>query len=171
MSSEIDPAPVAYEHTDDYGHSLTMRPSFDLLNTACVRTSQAVFVKAEDLPGMVGALYRAAGQQSPIILPRLRWYGTDQTAHSCNGVRVTRDYKTITVFGHALTATTARGLATVLAEMAEAADAEPDPAQLAALAKVVRELAAKDVQTHDNNGEAVARAILAAGYARTEEQT
>lgn len=158
MRSEVDPALAAFEYVDDYGHTLTARPSFDLLDTACVRTSQAVFVKAEDLPGMVAKLYQAAGQEPPIILPRpaeaeLREHGwvDGQSVNASAGHR----------FVGSVPAEQARTYAAHLAAAADLAEAEPDPAQLKHLTALIDPW---------STAEANARAILAAGYVRAEDQ-
>jgi hypothetical protein len=158
------PEMTRYEHTDDYGHVLTVRPSYDLLGMACVRTSQAVWVTAEDLPGLVANLYRAVEQEPPILLPR---YKPEEG--------MTRDGKVRAAnipSGEDMAPADALDIASWYATAAEVAAFEalsqPDPAQVAALAEVIRDLAEQDVLTSDDDGKAVARAILAAGYARTE---
>lgn len=160
------PVTARHEHTDDYGHVLTVRPSYDLQGMACVRTSQAVWVTAEDLPSLVAGLYRAVGQEPPILLPRRE-----------PDPEMTRDGMVQAWFpsGTFVEPAEALNIASWYATAAELATAEalsqPDPAQVAALAEVIRDLAEQDVLTSDDGGRAVARAILAAGYARTEDKT
>src|SRR5690606_24670475 len=109
---------------------------------------------------------RAAGQEPPILLPRRE-----------PDPAMTRDGKVragIRPSRQDMTPAAARDMASWYATAAEIATAEalsqPDPAQVAALAEVIRDLAERDVLTTDDGGQAVARAILAAGYARTEDK-
>ena len=97
----------------------------------------AHITKAEALaagPQILRFCYEVNDQKPPIILDRLDWHGTDRTRHTLNGVSVHRDRRTIRLFDHTISATTARMLARALAEMAEDAENEPDPAEVAHLA-------------------------------------
>lgn len=98
----------------------------------------ASVTKAEAIaagPQILKFCYDVNDQQPPIVLDRLDWYGTDRTAHDVNGARVRRDGRIIKLFGRDLSRSTARLLARVLAEMAEDAENEPDPAQVEMLAE------------------------------------
>lgn len=105
-----------------------------------------VHVRGSALDELVTAMYAAAGRKV-IILPDVNWYGTDRTAFAFNGIRITRNGKTITLPRATVNAVTARGLAAVLAGLADAADSEPDPAELAALAEQLRTWAAQNNNT------------------------
>ncbi|TYK45210.1 hypothetical protein [Actinomadura decatromicini] len=98
----------------------------------------AAVTKAEALaagPQILKFCYEVNDQTPPIVLERLNWHGADRTVHHVNGVKVNRIRGTIHLFGCELNATTARLLARVLAEMAEDAENEPDPAQVEMLAE------------------------------------
>lgn len=98
----------------------------------------ASITKAEALaagPQILKYCFHVNDQEPPIVLDRLDWGGTDRTVHTLNGVRVNRDGRLIRLFDHTINATTARMLAQALAEMAEDADNEPDPAQVEMLAE------------------------------------
>ncbi|SET52404.1 hypothetical protein [Nonomuraea wenchangensis] len=119
---------------------------------------RVVDVPAADLPEIVAALYRAAGQEPPIILPRpdtheLRTEGwvDGRNVNASAGLRVVGSVPTMQ----------ARDYAAHLAAAADLADAEPDPEQLKQLVELIDPW---------STAEANARAILAAGYGRTEEQ-
>ena len=97
----------------------------------------AAVTKGEALaagPQILRFCYEVNDQTPPIVLQRLDWHGTDRTRQTLNGVVVRRDGRMITVFGQVINATTARMVARALAEMAEDADNEPDPAEVAHLA-------------------------------------
>lgn len=155
------PAPIVHEHTDDEDQTLSIVSSQFRLSTAFVESCNGVYVTPEDLPGVVRKLYEAAGQEPPILLPRLNWRGDDRTVFSYNGVYVTRSGKAISLLGRTWDATTARGVARVLAEMADAADEELDPALLEPLAKLIDDVG-------DLSPMEIATALLRAGYARGE---
>jgi hypothetical protein len=145
----------------------------DLVIEPSIRAEGAVYfgqssargwhIRVEDLPELVGALYKAAGQEPPILLPRLEWHGSDRRVHSFNGVLVERVGKSIRILSTTWSATTARGVARVLAELADAADAEPDPEKLADLAAVLRKAGVLGEAREE-----IARAVLGAGYTRSE---
>lgn len=98
-----------------------------------------------------------------IALPRLNWYGNNKTAFTVNGVRIERHGRLIHILGRVWSAETAYGVARVLAEMAEAARAKPDPALLDAVQGVV-ETAIDTVQAQSlgdpADAERIARIIL-----------
>jgi len=119
-----------------------------------------VHILAADLPEVVAGLYRAAGQEPPILLPR---YAPEP--------QMTRDGKVragIRPSGEDMTPADALDIASWYATAAELAAVEalsqPDPAQVEDLAEVIEALA--DGSTAD----VIARAILRAGYARTEDK-
>lgn len=116
----------------------------------------ASITRAEALaagPQILKFCYRVNDQEPPIVLDRLHWGGTDRTVHTLNGVRVNRDGRMIRLFDHTINATTARLIARALAEMAEDADNEPDPAQVEMLAEFL------DNQM-DTTPEGLARQVL-----------
>lgn len=128
----------------------TLRVNHDMVQIG------ANITKAEALaagPQILKFCFEVNDQEPPIILDRLDWHGTDRTVHTVNGVKVNRIRRTIHLFGRELNATTARMLARVLAEMAEDAENEPDPAQVEMLAEFLNE------QT-DTTPEGLARQVL-----------
>lgn len=157
-----------YIYTDPYQYELRFAPSSAVktdVEISCDADS-GVDVPVADLPEVVAKLYRAAGQEPPILLPRYK-----------PEPEMTRDGKVragIRPSRQDMTPAAARDMASWYATAAELATVEalsqPDPAQVAALAEVIRDLAERDVLTTDDGGQAVARAILAAGYARTEDK-
>ncbi|MEU4577477.1 hypothetical protein [Nonomuraea sp. NPDC023979] len=109
----------------------------------------------EDLPELVAALYQAAGQEAPIILPRPST--EDLRAHGwIDGNRVNADAGRV---AGTTTPGVARELAACLAAAADVAQVEPDPEQLKQLVALLDPWATV---------EANARAVLAAGYTRSE---
>lgn len=146
----------------------------DLVIEPSIRAEGAVYfgqssargwhIRVEDLPELVSALYTAAGQQPPILLPPLNWHGDDREGFVFNGVSALRTGKTISILGRTWNAETARGVARVLAGLADAADAEPDPVALQLLADVVD----GSTPLSRDDAETIARAVLAAGYTRSE---
>lgn len=117
----------------------------------------AAITKAEALdagPQILRYCYEVNDQKPPIVMERLDWYGTDRTRHTLNGVSVRRDGRTIRLFDHTINATTARMLARALAEMAEDAENEPDPADVAHLAAFFSE------EATDTSPEGLARQML-----------
>lgn len=153
-----------YRYTDLNGSGLYAGASSN--PGADVYLDADVHILAADLPEVVAGLYRAAGQEPPILLPR---YAPEP--------EMTRDGKVraeIRPSGQDMTPADALDMASWYATAAELATAEalaqPDPAQVAALAEVIRDFAEQDVLTSDDGGRAVARAILAAGYTRTEDK-
>lgn len=117
----------------------------------------AAVTKAEALaagPQILRYCYEVNDQAPPIVLERLDWYGTDRTRHTLNGVSVRRDGRMIAVFGQVINATTARMLARALAEMAEDAENEPDPAEVERLAAFFSE------EATDTSPEGLARQVL-----------
>src|SRR5690606_29021012 len=156
-----------YIYTDPYQYELRFAPSSAVktdVEISCDADS-GVDVPVADLPEVVAKLYRAAGQEPPILLPRRE-----------PDPAMTRDGKVrpLMLTGDDLEPADALNLAVWYATAAEIAAvgalSQPDPAQVAALAEVIRDLAERDVLTTDDGGQAVARAILAAGYARTEDK-
>lgn len=105
-------------------------------------------------PQILRFCYEVNDQAPPIVLDRLDWHGTDRTRHTLNGVSVRRDGQRIAVFGQVINATTARMLARALAEMAEDAENEPDPAEVAHLAAFFSE------EATDTSPEGLARQML-----------
>lgn len=117
----------------------------------------AAVTKAEALdagPQILRYCFEVNDQKPPIVLERLDWYGTDRTRHTLNGVSVRRDGRMIAVFGQVINATTARLIARALAEMAEDAENEPDPAEVAHLAAFFSE------EATDTSPEGLARQML-----------
>src|SRR5690606_38164591 len=153
-----------YIYTDPYQYELRFAPSSAVktdVEISCDADS-GVDVPVADLPEVVAKLYRAAGQEPPILLPRYK-----------PEPEMTRDGKVragIRPSRQDMTPAAARDMASWYATAAELATVEalsqPDPAQVAALAEGIRDLAERHVLTTDDGGQAVARAILAAGYAR-----
>jgi hypothetical protein len=153
-----------YRFVDAYHNTLKVEPSEGDAETAYIEALSGAHVPAADLPEIVANLYRAAGQEPPILLSR----------HKPEPI-MTRDGKVRAAnipSGEDMTPADALDMASWYATAAEKAAFEalsqPDPAHVAALAEVIRDLAEQDVLTSDDDGKAVARAILAAGYARTE---
>lgn len=156
-----------YTYTDPYGYELRFAPSSAVktdVEISCDANS-GVDAPAADLPGIVAGLYRAAGQEPPILLPR-RDPDPDMTRDGMVQVW----YPSGTFVEPAEALYIASWYATAAEKAAFEALSQPDPAQVAALAEVIRDLAERDVLTSDDDGRAVARAILAAGYARTEDK-
>jgi hypothetical protein len=154
-----------YTYTDPYGYELRFAPSSAVktdVEISCDADS-GVDVPAADLPEIVAKLYRAAGQEPPILLPRRE----PEEAMTQDGM-VQAWYPSGAVVEPAEALNIASWYATAAETAAFEALSQPDPAQVAALAEVIRDLAERDVLTSDDDGRAVARAILAAGYARTE---
>lgn len=117
----------------------------------------ANITKAEALdagPQILQFCYEINGQEPPIVLERLNWPGTDRTLHTLNGVTIRRDGQMIAVLGQVITVTTARLLARALAEMAEDAENEPDPAEVERLAAFFSE------EATDTSFEGLARQML-----------
>ena len=147
------PAPVVHEHVDDEGQGLSIVSSEYRPNIAFVEGCNGAYVTPEDLPGLVRKLYEAAGQEPPIILPR---YKPDALMTRGGKVR-----PMLTPTGDDMDVTEARDLASWYATAADLADAEPDPEQVKQLAYVIGGM-------YVRSPEAIARAVLAAGYSRSE---
>lgn len=117
----------------------------------------AAVTKAEALaagPQILRYCYEVNEQKPPIVMERLDWGGTDRTRHTLNGITVRRDGRMIAVFGRVINATTARLIARALAEMAEDAENEPDPAEVAHLAAFLSD------EVTDTSPEGLARQML-----------
>jgi hypothetical protein len=147
-----------YEYTDPEGSTFVIYPwPRDDREGATISWGQAhdgALIPPDRIAEVVAALYRAVGRPAPIVLERLNWHGTDRTRHTLNGVTVRRDGQRIAVLGQVITATTARMLARALAEMAEDAENEPDPAEVERLAAFLSE------EYLDTSPEGLARRVL-----------
>lgn len=150
--------PVVHEHVDDEGVGLSIVSSEYRPNVAFVEGCNGAYVTPEDLPGLVRKLYEAAGQEPPILLPRPT---ISDLGGWIDGQRVNVD--AIRTAG-LVTPGRARGLAARLAASADVAEAEPDPEAINQLAEVI---CAGD-RTTRGFAQLIARAVLAAGYARGE---
>ncbi|MER7361832.1 hypothetical protein [Nonomuraea wenchangensis] len=157
-----------YIYTDPYGSRLRIYPSegskTDVTMQVLDRTD--INAPAADLPEIVAGMYRGAGQELPIILPRREpeegmtqdgmvqaWYPSGPVVEPAEALNIASWY------------------ATAAQEAITEALSRPDPAQVEALAGVIRDLAERDVLITDDDGKTVARAILAAGYVRAEDQS
>lgn len=151
---------MTYQYKDPDGDLLEVVPSAasGAAKLLAADTSDgdrvSITVLGHDISAVVAALYEASGRPEPMILDRLDWYGTDRTRHTLNGVSVRRDGRTIRLFDHTINASTARMLARALAEMAEDAENEPDPAEVAMLAAFFSE------EATDTSPEGLARQVL-----------
>lgn len=152
------PAPIVHEHIDDEGAGLSIKSSEFRPSTAFVESCIGVYVTPEDLPGLVRKLYEAAGQEPPILLPRR----TPEAVWVSDGrVRPL----IMPMPNQDMEPAEARSLAAWYASAADLAEAEaePDPEQVKQLADVIEKAGVLG-----SAREEIARAILAAGYTRSE---
>lgn len=155
-------ASYEYAYADHHQDELLVRPSVEGGNLAYVSSNgMGVLIPPGELPSLVAALYRATGQQPPILLSRpdgpddeeniLKWWveGDRVVAH------VPQD-------GY-LTPGVAREYAVNYAIAADLAENVPAAQQVAAMAQVI------DGITNGvgpNLGERIARELVAAGWRR-----
>ncbi|MFG3439879.1 hypothetical protein ACGF0J_21750 [Nonomuraea sp. NPDC047897] len=143
-----------YTYADLDGCGLTIEPCAEREATACLISARGACVPAADLPKIVRELYRAAGQQPPILLPR---YQPNATMTRHGKVR-----PMVTPTGDDMAPAEARDLAAWYATAADLAE-ETDAQRVGQLADVI------DAATNGAwTPEAIARAVLAAGYTRSE---
>ncbi|MEU6725589.1 hypothetical protein ABZ917_17930 [Nonomuraea wenchangensis] len=150
----------------------------DLVIEPSIRAEGAVYfgqssargwhIRVEDLPELVGALYEAAGQEPPIILPRrvpeMSWVTDDALV------------RPLFVPGDRMTPAEIRDLCSWYASAADLADAEAERQRQEAEREQVEEIcelilqsgAMEDSIWAAGRAEKIARAILSAGYVRTE---
>lgn len=147
-----------YTYNDRDGERLTIESCGERAATAVLSAPNGAHVPAADLPTIVAQLYEAAGQPAPIVLDRpaeedLRAGGW------LDGKCVRAPERAIGT----ITPDLARAYAARMAAAADLADAEPDPQLIAHLADVVTRAGVLG-----SAAETIARAILAAGYTRSE---
>lgn len=154
MTTEHAPT---YAHMDEDGDRLEVRPSSmgDGRSLLTVFTSSVV-LPAEELPALVAGLYRAAGQEPPIILARPT-NENDVRKYWVEGGKV----RVLQKPSGFLTPEEARLCAAVYAAAADLAEDAPDPQQIAAIVALV-----DGVGVGPNVGERIARALVAAGWRR-----
>lgn len=151
---------MTFTYTDRDLDELSVEPGNGFRETAFVRSEEGVFIPASDLPTIVAELYRAAGQEPPIILPRR----TPEVAWVRRG-----QVRPVLIPAGDMTPTEARDLAALYASAADLAevDAEHERARVR-----VSDLAALvggwDPWMPASSAETLARRILDAGYARGE---
>ncbi|MDX3109707.1 hypothetical protein [Nonomuraea angiospora] len=151
---------MTYTYTDREGDDLTIEPCSLFGETATLTANNGACVPAGDLPTVVRKLYEAAGQEPPILLPRPS--ADDLRAHGwIDGNRVNTEAGRV---AGTTTPGVARGFAACLAASADLAEAEPDPERVKQLAEVIQ---AGGAATR-GFAQMIARAVLAAGYARSE---
>jgi len=126
-----------------------------------------VHILAADLPEVVAGLYRAAGQEPPILLPR---YAPEP--------EMTRDGKVraeIRPSGQDMTPADALDMASWYATAAEKAAAEalsqPDPEQVEEIVELLYQSGViDDSEWAADRATKIADVLLRAGYARTEDK-
>jgi hypothetical protein len=154
---------MTYTYTDPYKCNLEVRPSPTEHGDVRLHLpdSESIDARAADLPAIVTELYKAAGQEPPIILPRrnpeMSWV-TDN-AH----------VRTLMVPPGVMTPDSIRDLCSWYASAADLADAIAEQQRAEAEEQKVKQLA-EVINSLDpwSRAEDVARAILAAGYTRSE---
>ena len=160
--------PVAHEHVDDEDVGLSIVSSEYRPDTAFIESHSGAYVTPADLPSVVRKLYEAAGQEPPIILSRR----SPEMSWVADGGYV----RTLLTPGDLMTPLDIRDLCSWYASAADLVEAETERQ----LAEVERELVADlatviyesgviaDSISAAGDGEKLARAILAAGYTRSE---
>ena len=153
------PAPIVLERGGSQFDNLVIG-SFHAQDgpaAAWVKTAGTACVTSAALPGVTAALWAAAGRPAPIILERPELVAT---CSLLPGFRIAPDDGKLHVHGEARMAPQqARTLAAYIVARADVLEAaEPDPAEVTALADVIRE-----TSTSMHSGD-IARAILRAGY-------
>jgi len=148
-----------YQYTGRDGDDMLIERSSEQADEVFLRANPGVFVAAADLPTIVAQLYEAAGQSVPIILDRpaeedLRAGGW------LDGKCVRAPERAIGT----ITPDLARAFAARMAAAADVADAEPDPEQV----KQITDLLMEHAGWHRHSAELAAKAILRAGYTRSE---
>ncbi|MGR6922642.1 hypothetical protein ACU635_51025 [[Actinomadura] parvosata] len=153
---------MTYTYTDPYGYDLHIRKSQAKQGDVELWTGGvAVDIPAASLPKIVGELYQAAGQEPPILLPRRAPEMSWVTGDGCVRLLLTP--------GEVMTPDSIRNLCSWYASAADLAEAEAERQRAEAEKQKVQQLA--EVITNLDpwsRAEDVARAILAAGYTRSE---
>ena len=161
-----------HDFTDDGGTSaeLAVYTSSDHPDFVAIRTTDPVRLAPRTLPRFIAALYAAAGKPEPVILDR-----PDIDPQTCKGVNLfnvwlDRDRNVYVGRGGndtGLAPSVARLLACLIAAYADAAEREPDPAEVEELATLLHDT--RETGVKGGHGEwdvRDARAILRAGYKR-----
>ena len=150
-----------YCYTDPYGYHLQICPSGVARGDVKIEANVAVDVPAADLPKIVAEMYTAAGQEPPILLPRR----SPEMSWVADGGYVS----TLLTPGDLMTPLDIRDLCSWYASAADLADAVAEQKRQEAEQGQVEELV--DVITGLDpllTPKLLARAILAAGYTRSE---
>jgi hypothetical protein len=131
-----------YRYTDDGGDSLIVTSVSG--GSHAVLSAAEVFVDPLCIPEIAAAMYRACGQVPPVMLARpelpdgpWRSHPGSQLAVSAHGRMVRLEYDQPGGHRVSLSPGQARSLAAVIAARADAADMEPDPAEVGDLARVI----------------------------------
>ncbi|MEV0616104.1 hypothetical protein AB0I81_22515 [Nonomuraea sp. NPDC050404] len=153
---------MTYTYTDVQGRGLTIEPAHARANTVFVEAGVGANVHARDLPKIVRELYMGTGQEPPIVLSR---YVPQDAMTRAGKVRagIRPDGKDLDPAG-------ARHIAAWYATAADLAEAETE-AERAREREQVDQLTAVVKRADPRmaaSAEAIARAVLAAGYTRSE---
>lgn len=133
----------AMPYTDEDGRTLQAgiceAPDHVLLKVTDGEAVAEVCVKNEDMPGVTAALYEAARFPAPVILERPEI--SDAGIDAFGAAEISRDGGQV-VIGCGpplrLAPQAARKLAALIAAYADAAEGEPDPAEVGELAEAIR---------------------------------
>jgi hypothetical protein len=161
-----------YVHEDVEGDRLIIAEREGKPGVALVKARGGAEVTALDLPVIVAKLYEACGLNLPVILDRPEVPVPGSIAR-CGMVTIDRlrDQVTLGLYGvqpEGITPAEARVIAGYLVAYADHAETEPDPAEVEALAAVVREAGFFPGLPVASLCE-LAGAILRAGYERKAE--
>lgn len=153
---------MSYTYTDARRRGLTIEPALGTVNTVYVKTDQGVYVPARDLPKIVRELYVGTGKEPPVVLSRY----FPQEVMTRDG-RVRPEVQPGT---EDLDLATARHIASWYATAADLAEAEVASAREREEAAVAQLVDVVNGSTPLSRGDAelIARAVLAAGYTRSE---
>nr|WP_157554041.1 hypothetical protein [Herbidospora sakaeratensis] len=150
-----------YTFTDESGDQLHVWVEGD---GACkFASARDVVVPAKELRNVLAGIAKGMGL-SVLILDRPDWPDPEKREYTTHGFAFIREGKQIRFAGGRVHAATARAMAAVLAEMADAADAEPDPEQLAALTSAVRESLWEGGEVAPATADRIARHLLRKGW-------
>lgn len=155
-----------YTFTDDSGDPFNVTWDGDQAHARLETPKRHVEVPANQRREVLAGIAEGMGL-SVLFLDRPDWPDPQKLEYTTHGFGFIREGKQIRFAGGAIHAATARAMAAVLAEMADAADNELDPKQLAALISAVAEGLGEGGITSPADTERVARHLLRNGWKAT----